>query len=84
MRPPQGTDFSINVDAIREQLQRLAMPGQKIEIVTGLHELQVYMYMRARTHMERMCSVTIECVLLLCLHELQVYMHLYIHTHMCT
>jgi hypothetical protein len=37
----QGTDFSINIDAIRVQLQRLAMPGQKIEIVTGLHELQV-------------------------------------------
>lgn len=34
-----GSDFSIDVDAIRSQLERLAMPGQKIEVVTGLQSI---------------------------------------------
>lgn len=34
-----GSEFSLDVDAIRNNLERLAMPGQKIEVVTGLQSL---------------------------------------------
>ena len=34
-----GTDFSIDIEGVKMHLQRLAMPGQKIEVVMGLQSL---------------------------------------------
>jgi hypothetical protein len=36
-----GHVFSLDVEKIKEQVQRLALPDQKIRIISGVHNLQV-------------------------------------------